>query len=137
MEFLADFQNWINQLKKERPNLIIVGDYNIAHTEMDIHNPKSNKKTSGFLPEEREWMSQWFDSGFTDAFRAKHPEKVEYSWWSYRNRNWETSNRGRRLDHIWVSKNLFSKVQSGVIYKDTRNWERPSDHVPIIIDINI
>ena len=65
-----------------------------------------------------------------------HAEKL-YSWWSYRNRNWEISNRGRRLDHIWVSKNLFSKVQSGVIYKDTRNWERPSDHVPIIIDINI
>ena len=68
------FFNWIKELKKKRPKLIIVGDYNIAHTEMDIHNPKSNKKTSGFLPEEREWMSKWLDSGFTDAFRHMNPE---------------------------------------------------------------
>jgi exodeoxyribonuclease-3 len=65
-----------------------------------------------------------------------HNEKL-YSWWSYRNRNWEISNRGRRLDHIWVSKKLFPQVQSGVIYNETRSWERPSDHVPIVIDIDI
>ena len=65
-----------------------------------------------------------------------HNEKL-YSWWSYRNRNWEISNRGRRLDHFWISKNLFSLVKSGVIYKDTRSWEKPSDHVPIIVDIDI
>ena len=64
-----------------------------------------------------------------------HNEKL-YSWWSYRNRNWEISNRGRRLDHFWISKNLFSLVKSGVIYKDTRSWEKPSDHVPIIVDID-
>ena len=65
------------------------------------------------------------------------PNKKLYSWWSYRNRNWEISNRGRRLDHILVSKRLFSQVKSGVIFKDTRNWERPSDHVPIILEIDI
>ena len=64
-----------------------------------------------------------------------HNEKL-YSWWSYRNRNWEISNRGRRLDHFWTSKNLFSLVKSGAIYKDSRSWEKPSDHVPIIVDID-
>ena len=64
-----------------------------------------------------------------------HNKKL-YSWWSYRNRNWEISDRGRRLDHFWISKNLFSLVKSGVIYKDTRSWEKPSDHVPIIVDID-
>ena len=83
-EFLDDFYNWIEELRKERPKLIIVGDYNIAHTEIDIHNPKTNKKSSGFLPEERAWMTKWLDNGFTDAYRYTNPEKIEYSWWSYR-----------------------------------------------------
>ena len=77
MEFLADFFRWIEELKAERPNLIIVGDYNIAHTEIDIHDPVRNKKSSGFLPEEREWLTQWFDSGFTDAYRYLNPEKIQ------------------------------------------------------------
>jgi len=72
MTSLADFKQWVNALQQERPKLIIVGDYNIAHTELDIHDPKSNKKTSGFLPEERKWLTDWFDSGFTDAFRYCH-----------------------------------------------------------------
>ncbi|WP_371068274.1 exodeoxyribonuclease III, partial [Salmonella enterica] len=69
MTFLEDFFQWISELRKERPRLIVVGDYNIAHTEQDIHDPKGNKNSSGFLPEERAWMTRWFDSGFTDAFR--------------------------------------------------------------------
>src|SRR5690606_3396717 len=76
--FLDDFYNWVDALKKERPNLIVVGDFNIAHTEMDIHNPVSNKNSSGFLPEERAWMTKWLDSGFTDAFRHANPEMVQY-----------------------------------------------------------
>ncbi|MDG1297057.1 MAG: exodeoxyribonuclease III [Saprospiraceae bacterium] len=131
MEFLADFQNWINQLKKERPNLIIVGDYNIAHTEMDIHNPKSNKKTSGFLPEEREWMSQWFDSGFTDAFRSKHPEKVEYSWWSYR-AGARKNNKGWRIDYQSVSDPLKDKIIDAGQYNDAVH----SDHCPVWLKLD-
>jgi len=109
MKYLADFQNWIDELKKERKKLIIVGDYNIAHNEIDIHNPKGNKKNSGFLPEEREWMTQWFDSGFTDAFRHLNPEMVEYSWWSYR-ANARNNNKGWRIDYQSVDTWIFSPL---------------------------
>ncbi|HHM20845.1 MAG TPA: exodeoxyribonuclease III, partial [Bacteroidetes bacterium] len=107
-EFLDDFFDWIQQLKKERPRLIVVGDYNIAHNELDIHNPKGNKNNSGFLPEERAWMTKWFNSGFTDAFRHIHPEKVEYSWWTYRF-NARKNNKGWRIDYLSVTDNLKDK----------------------------
>lgn len=132
MEYLADFQNWINELKKERPQLIIVGDYNIAHTEMDIHNPKSNKKTSGFLPEEREWMTQWFANGFTDAFRSLHPEKVEYSWWSYR-ANARANNKGWRIDYQSVTDNLRDRLLSAQQMTDAVH----SDHCPVLVEIDL
>jgi exodeoxyribonuclease-3 len=80
MVFLDKFYEYALQLKQERPNLIIVGDYNIAHQEIDIHDPKGDKKSSGFLPEERAWMSKWLESGFTDAFRHINPELTEYDW---------------------------------------------------------
>ena len=90
-------------------------------------------------PIETETLLGIIQSGeWADVMREIVPSSEKlYSWWSYRNRNWEVSNRGRRLDHFWVSKKLFSQVKSGVIYKDTRAWERPSDHVPIIVDIDI
>ena len=90
-------------------------------------------------PIETETLLDLIQTGdWVDIMRefVPHNEKL-YSWWSYRNRNWEISNRGRRLDHFWISKNLFSLVKSGVIYKDSRSWEKPSDHVPIIVDIDI
>lgn len=132
MDYLADFQNWINELKKERPQLIIVGDYNIAHTEMDIHNPKSNKKTSGFLPEEREWMTQWFESGFTDAFRSLNPDKVEYSWWSYR-ANARANNKGWRIDYQSVTDNLKDRLISAHQMTDAVH----SDHCPVFVEIDL
>jgi exodeoxyribonuclease-3 len=112
---------------------------NIAPLENDVWSHKQLLNVVSHTPLETSLLLEIINSGeWVDVMREiiPHEEKL-YSWWSYRNRNWETSNRGRRLDHVWVSKNLFSKVKSGVIYKDTRNWERPSDHVPIIIDINI
>ena len=132
MSFLADIQKWVNALKKERPNIILVGDYNIAHTENDIHNPKSNKNTSGFLPEEREWMTQWFDSGFTDAYRHLNPEKVAYSWWSYR-ANARANNKGWRIDYQSVSKNLAPKLKTAHHFKDAVH----SDHCPVFMEIDI
>jgi exodeoxyribonuclease-3 len=130
MEFLADFQAWIAQLKKERPQLIIVGDYNIAHTEMDIHDPVRNKKTSGFLPEEREWLSGWFDAGFTDAYRHLHPEKVEYSWWSYR-ANARANNKGWRIDYQSVSDNLAGSLRRAGHLNDAVH----SDHCPVWVEL--
>ena len=131
-EFLDDFFSWINELKKERPNLIIVGDYNIAHTEMDIHNPKSNKNSSGFLPEERAWMTKWFESGFTDAFRHANPELVQYSWWSFR-ANARANNKGWRIDYQSVSDHLKNKILQSYQIKDAVH----SDHCPVFMEIDI
>jgi exodeoxyribonuclease-3 len=132
MEYLADFQKWVTELKKERPQLIVVGDYNIAHTEMDIHNPKSNKKTSGFLPEEREWMTQWLDAGFTDAFRTLNPEKIEYSWWSYRARS-RQNNKGWRIDYQSVTDNMQQQLLRAHQITDAVH----SDHCPVFMEIDL
>ncbi len=132
MEFLADFQKWINKLKKERSNLIIVGDYNIAHTENDIHNPKTNKNSSGFKPEEREWLTDWFENGFVDAFRLKHPDKTEYSWWSYRAAS-RSKNKGWRIDYQSVSTPLKAKIKDAGHYNDAVH----SDHCPVFLDIDL
>ena len=126
-------------LKNKKVNKILVGDLNIAPLEHDVWSHKQLLKVVSHTPIETETLLKIIRTGqWIDVMRDLVPSHENlYSWWSYRNRNWEASNRGRRLDHVWVSKNLFSKVKSGVIYKDTRNWERPSDHVPIIIDIDI
>jgi len=131
-EFLDDIYDWVQELRKERPNLIIVGDYNIAHTEMDIHNPKSNKNSSGFLPEERAWLTKWFESGFTDAYRAKHPEKIEYSWWSYR-ANARNNNKGWRIDYQSVSEPIADKIIDAGHYKDAVH----SDHCGLFLEIDL
>lgn len=131
-DFLDDFFAWIEELRKERPKLIIVGDYNIAHTEMDIHNPKGNKKNSGFLPEERAWMTKWFENGFTDAFRHLNPEKVEYSWWSYR-ANARANNKGWRIDYQSVTDNLQDKlVESYHLTED-----KHSDHCGLLVKLDL
>lgn len=132
MDFLSDFFNWIEELKKTRPKLIIVGDYNIAHTELDIHNPKGNAKTSGFLPEERAWMTKWLESGFTDAFRFKNPTLQEYSWWSTRF-NSRASNKGWRIDYQSVSTNMADKI----IYCRQLNDAVHSDHCPVLLEIDL
>ena len=130
MDFLEDFFKWAHELKKERPNLLITGDYNIAHTEMDIHNPKGNQKTSGFLPEEREWMSKWFDSGFTDAFRFKNPEKIEYSWWSYR-AGARGNNKGWRIDYWSVADAMQGKIKAAGHHNEAMH----SDHCPVFLEL--
>ena len=136
--------SFLNEMKKyfqkeKKLNKILVGDLNIAPFENDVWSHKQLLNVVSHTPTETYILLDIIKTGeWTDVMRelVPHSEKL-YSWWSYRSRNWEISNRGRRLDHFWVSKNLFSQVKSGVIYKDTRSWERPSDHVPIIVDINI
>ena len=109
MSFLEDFHKYIKELRQERPHLIICGDYNIAHTENDIHDPVRNKNTTGFLPEERAWMTQWLADGFTDAFRHLNPGLTEYSWWSYR-ADARANNKGWRIDYHSVSDTLRDKL---------------------------
>ncbi len=131
-EFLDDFFEWAGQLKKERPKLVVVGDYNIAHTEMDIHNPVSNKKSSGFLPEERAWLTKWFESGFVDTFRHLHPDKVEYSWWSFR-ANARANNKGWRIDYQSVSEPLKANIRKAYHMNDAVH----SDHCPVYLELEV
>lgn len=105
--FLDAMFKWANELRKTRPNIVLLGDYNIAHAEIDIHNPKS--KNSGFLPDERAWMTKWFDSGWTDSFRKANPDLQEYSWWSYRF-NSRAKNKGWRIDYQSVTNELADKI---------------------------
>jgi exodeoxyribonuclease III len=132
MDFLKDFHNYVNELKKTRPHLIIVGDYNIAHNELDIHSPKTNKNTSGFLPNERAWMTSWLESGFVDAFRFKNPELQEYSWWSTRF-NSRASNKGWRIDYQSVTHGLSDKIVDCRQLTDVIH----SDHCPVLLEINL
>ncbi|MDX1665793.1 MAG: exodeoxyribonuclease III [Saprospiraceae bacterium] len=132
MAFLDDFYRWVADLKKERPRLVVVGDYNIAHSEIDIHDPVRNKKSSGFLPEERAWMSRWFESGFTDTFRILNPEKVEYSWWSYRARSRER-NKGWRIDYQSVTDNLADQLVEARQLTEVVH----SDHCPVLLKLDV
>lgn len=131
MQWLIDFQQYINELKKERPKLIIAGDYNICHKPIDIHDPVGNKNSSGFLPEEREWIGEFIDSGFVDSFRAFNPEPHHYTWWSYR-ANARANNKGWRIDYHMVSENLRDKMQRALILPGAMH----SDHCPITLEID-
>jgi exodeoxyribonuclease-3 len=126
--FLADIKNWIAELRVLRPNLIVMGDYNIAHQEIDIHNWKTNQKTSGFLPEERGWMTEWLGLGFTDAFRYCNPTLQTYSWWSTRF-NSRAQNKGWRIDYISVSDTL----QPRLLAAHHANEAVHSDHCPVVV----
>lgn len=128
-DYMDMFQDYINTLKKEIPNLIICGDYNICHEEIDIHNPKM-KGVSGFLPEEREWLGNFIASGFIDSFRYLHPERQEYTWWSYR-ANARANNKGWRLDYAMASNPLQERLERSVILSEAVH----SDHCPILLEI--
>jgi len=132
MEFLDEFYDWVHELMQERPKLIVVGDYNIAHNEIDIHDPVRNKTNSGFLPEERAWLTKWFDNGFTDAFRHLNPEKVEYSWWTYR-ANARANNKGWRLDYQSVSDTIRDKLIEARQLTEVKH----SDHCPVLVEIDL
>ncbi len=130
MEFLALFYDYITELKKTIPNLIISGDYNICHTEIDIHNPKVNKNSSGFLPEEREWVSQFIDSGFIDSFRHLNKDPHHYSWWSFR-ANSRAKNLGWRIDYNMISNSLLPKLKRSQILPTAKH----SDHCPVFVEL--
>ena len=130
MEFLDFFFVYVNELRKKEPNLVICGDFNICHKPIDIHNPVSNKKSSGFLPEEREWLSKFIDSGFTDTFRHFNAEPHQYTWWTYR-LNARDRNLGWRIDYHFTTKNLDDRLKRSVILKEARH----SDHCPILLEI--
>jgi exodeoxyribonuclease-3 len=129
-QWLEFFFEYALQLKKEYPNLIISGDYNIAHQEIDIHNPVSNKNSSGFLPEERSWLTKYAAAGFIDSFRMFNQNPEEYSWWSYR-ANSRNNNKGWRIDYQMASTEMKERLVSA----DILNQVIHSDHCPIVLEI--
>ncbi len=131
LKYMDDLQKYVNELKKERPNLIILGDYNICHEAIDIHDPVRNKNVSGFLPVEREWIGNFMASGFIDSFRHLNKEPHNYTWWSYR-ANARNNNKGWRLDYGMVSKPLESRLKRSIILKEAKH----SDHCPILVEID-
>lgn len=128
--FLDQVLPWAKDIIDKRKKVILVGDYNIAHTEKDIHNPKGNKNTSGFLMPEREWLTKWFESGFHDSFRHVHPDKIEYSWWSVRF-NSRASNKGWRIDYQSVTDPLLPLIKDVKHLGDVVH----SDHCPVQLDM--
>lgn len=132
MQYLDDFFSFIHDLAKTRKKLLVAGDYNIAHKEIDIHNPVSNKDTSGFKPEERAWMEKYFNSGFIDTFRHFNQQPHQYSWWSFR-ANSRANNKGWRIDYIAATKNLQDNLVEAAILPDIKH----SDHCPVYCKLKI
>ena len=132
MQWLSDFENYINELKKERPKLIICGDYNICHCPIDIHDPIRNAKNSGFLPEERKWIDGFINNGFIDTFRFFNSEPHQYTWWSYRF-NSRANNKGWRIDYVMASESLKENLVRSVILPEAYH----SDHCPMMTEFNI
>lgn len=130
MQWLGDFFDYINQLKIAYPKLVICGDFNICHKAIDIHNPNTNANTSGFLPEEREWMEQFINSGFIDTFRYFNQEPHQYTWWSYRAGS-RSKNLGWRIDYNFVTDNLKKRISRAVILPSAIH----SDHCPVLLEI--
>ncbi|MGB5344718.1 MAG: exodeoxyribonuclease III [Woeseia sp.] len=128
--FLDQFVPHLKKIRRRRSEYIMCGDWNIAHREIDLKNWKANRKNSGFLPEERAWMDELFDThGFVDAFRQINPDKEEYTWWSNRGRAWD-NNVGWRIDYHIVTPGLQDKILRSEIYRA----ERFSDHAPLTLD---
>jgi exodeoxyribonuclease-3 len=131
MQWLSDFQSYTQNLLTQIPNLIISGDYNICHKALDIHNPKSNANSSGFLPEERDWMEKFIQTGFIDTFRHINQEPHHYSWWSYR-AGARNKNLGWRIDYHLATKAIEHRIVHAAILPDVIH----SDHCPILLEIN-
>ncbi|RMB58034.1 exodeoxyribonuclease III [Dokdonia sinensis] len=132
LEYMAMFKAYVDELKKEVPNLVICGDYNICHEAIDIHDPIRNKNTSGFLPVEREWIGDFIDSGFVDSFRHLNKDPHNYTWWSYR-ANSRANNKGWRIDYNMVSEPLKENIERAVILSDAMH----SDHCPLMVKLNL
>ncbi|RRJ89008.1 exodeoxyribonuclease III [Paenimyroides tangerinum] len=129
-QYMDEFQEYVTNLKKEIPNLIIGGDYNICHEAIDIHDPIRNAKVSGFLPEERKWLDGFLKNGFLDTFRMLNSEPHNYSWWSYR-ANARNNNKGWRIDYLLATENMKDRIKRAYILPEAKH----SDHCPIGLEI--
>lgn len=126
LDFYASFLTLCDELHAAGENLVICGDFNTAHREIDLRNPKQNQNYSGFLPEERAWVDEYLSHGFVDAYRALYPDKVQYTWWTYRF-NARARNIGWRIDYFLVSQSLMPRVSDVIIHDQVLG----SDHCPV------
>ena len=131
MEFLADFHEFIAELRKTRPNVVVCGDYNICHKPIDINHPERQTGVSGFLPEERAWLDEFESAGMVDSFREFDKSADKYSWWSFRTAA-RSRNMGWRIDYHWVSHPLKPRLKSAAILADAVH----SDHCPVLVELN-
>lgn len=133
-QWLDEMFVYLENLRKKRKKIILTGDYNIAHTAIDIHDPKGNKNSSGFLPEERAWMTKFLNNKWIDTFRYLHPETTgAYSWWSQRFPSVRLQNKGWRIDYICVTDALQKNIKNAAIYADVKH----SDHCPVYLELAI
>lgn len=132
-EWLDQVYLFLEELRKQFPRIILCGDYNIAHTEIDIHDPKGNKKSSGFLPAERAWMDRFLTTGFVDTFRHFTKEPHQYTWWSQRFPTVREQNKGWRIDYINVTEPMIGSLRSARILHDVKH----SDHCPVFLELNL
>jgi len=130
LEFYSFLLGICDELHKKGENLIITGDFNTAHTPLDLKNPKQNQKTSGFLPEERAWVQKFLDHGFVDIYRFLYPDRVQYTWWTYTS-GARQRGVGWRIDYFLVSKALVSRVHEVIIHDEITG----SDHCPVEMEI--
>lgn len=130
LDFYARLLETCDALHAAGENILITGDFNTAHMPIDLKNPKENEKTSGFLPEEREWVQKFLGHGFVDAYRRLYPDRVQYTWWTYRF-SARARGIGWRLDYFLVSEKIFPRVKDVIIHEDVQG----SDHCPVEIII--
>ncbi len=131
--WLDEFLEYLVTLRKKRKKLIVCGDYNIAHKEIDLHNPVSNKKTTGFLPAERAWFDTFFENDFVDSFRHLNKEPHHYSWWNVLRPSTRLENKGWRIDYINVTGNLKNKIKAVAILPQVKH----SDHCPVYVEMDL
>ena len=130
LEFYSRLLDTCDRLHKNGEKLIITGDFNTAHTPLDLKNPRQNQKTSGFLPEERAWVQKYLDHGFVDIYRILYPDRVQYTWWTYRS-GARPRGIGWRIDYFLISESLIPRVKDVIIHEDVTG----SDHCPVEIEV--
>ena len=128
LDFYSHLLEICDNLHSQGESIILTGDFNTAHKPIDLRNPKENEKTSGFLPEEREWVDRYLEHGFVDIYRHLYPDKVQYTWWTYIT-NARARNVGWRIDYFLISKNLIPRVKDVII----RDEVPGSDHCPVTL----
>ncbi|HVZ08668.1 exodeoxyribonuclease III [Rhodopila sp.] len=137
LAFIRETRDWF-AIRPGLSRAVLVGDLNIAPLEHDVWSHKQLLDVVSHTPPETAGLTAWMQAGFIDAVRHFVPaDQKLYTWWSYRNRDWRLSDRGRRLDHVWVTPDLMPGLRRHAILKDARDWQRGSDHVPVCVEVEV